>query len=318
MPPRKKTKQIEEFGDFQTPCSLARDACSVLSQLRAKPATIIEPTCGEGSFLLAALEAFSSAEQVLGRDINPAYVDAAARLLADHPQGGKAKVAQADFFSTDWASLLGTCAEPILVIGNPPWVTNSGLGVLGSSNLPEKSNFHRYAGLDAITGKSNFDISEWMLIQLLECLDGRRATLAMLCKTAVARKVLVTHGSANSILGVLLSTGLTPPNISMPLLMLACLCVSLPQVLAVWTAMSTANWPTLKGAGPLDITTDDCWQTLERMNGSSIYAAERFTGGVRASSTIAAALWSFAKKEDASSMPMEKSSRLRPSICIRC
>lgn len=191
MPPRKKTKQIEEFGDFQTPYSLARDACDVLSRLQVKPATIIEPTCGEGSFLLAALDAFSSAEQVLGRDINPAYVDVTARLLADHPQGGKARVAQADFFSTDWAGLLAACAEPILIIGNPPWVTNSGLGVLGSSNLPEKSNFHRYAGLDAITGKSNFDISEWMLIQLLECLDSRTATLAMLCKTAVARKVLV-------------------------------------------------------------------------------------------------------------------------------
>ena len=41
-----------------------------------------------------------------------------------------------------------------------------------------------------MTGKSNFDISEWMLIRLLEALQGRRATIAMLCKTATARKVL--------------------------------------------------------------------------------------------------------------------------------
>ena len=39
-------------------------------------------------------------------------------------------------------------------------------------------------------GKSNFDISEWMLIHLLERLSGRQAVLAMLCKTGVARKVL--------------------------------------------------------------------------------------------------------------------------------
>ncbi len=39
-------------------------------------------------------------------------------------------------------------------------------------------------------GKSNFDISEWMLIRILHWLELREATMAMLCKTAVARKVL--------------------------------------------------------------------------------------------------------------------------------
>ncbi|NET04338.1 MAG: SAM-dependent DNA methyltransferase [Symploca sp. SIO2B6] len=65
------------------------------------------------------------------------------------------------------------------------------LGVLQSYNLPEKSNFHGYSGLEALTGKSNFDISEWMLIQHLEWLRNRIGTIAMLCKTAVARKVLI-------------------------------------------------------------------------------------------------------------------------------
>lgn len=50
--------------------------------------------------------------------------------------------------------------------------------------------------MDAITGKSNFDISEWILIKLLEQLRGRHGTVAMLCKTAVARKVL-THAWRN-------------------------------------------------------------------------------------------------------------------------
>ena len=76
------------------------------------------------------------------------------------------------------------------------WETRPGsqiplLAALGSSNLPKKSNFQKHVGLDALTGKSNFDISEWMIIKLLEALNGRRATLAMLCKTAVARKALV-------------------------------------------------------------------------------------------------------------------------------
>jgi hypothetical protein len=78
----------------------------------------------------------------------------------------------------------------LLIVGNPPWVTNSEIGSINGGNLPEKSNFQNYKGFDAITGKSNFDISEWMLIHLLDCVQDKDAVLAMLCKTSVARKVV--------------------------------------------------------------------------------------------------------------------------------
>lgn len=61
---------------------------------------------------------------------------------------------------------------------------------LESLNLPDKNNFQRHKGYDALTGKSNFDISEWMLIHLLDWIQHHDAVLAMLCKTSVARKVL--------------------------------------------------------------------------------------------------------------------------------
>ncbi|HVS35129.1 MAG TPA: hypothetical protein VMS17_06070, partial [Gemmataceae bacterium] len=83
--------------------------------------------------------------------------------------------------------------EPTLVLGNLPWVTNARLTTLGSQNLPAKSNFKNHRGIDAVTGKANFDISEWMLIQLLQTMNGRRGALAVLCKSAVARKALF-HG----------------------------------------------------------------------------------------------------------------------------
>lgn len=75
-------------------------------------------------------------------------------------------------------------------MGNFPWVTNSRQGTIGGKNLPHKNNFQNHTGLDALTGKSNFDISEWMLIQAIEWLQGRDSCIAMLCKTAVARKIL--------------------------------------------------------------------------------------------------------------------------------
>ncbi|BBD62846.1 type II restriction enzyme NspV homolog (plasmid) [Nostoc sp. HK-01] len=69
-------------------------------------------------------------------------------------------------------------------------ITNSQQGSINGNNLPLKSNFQKFNGLDAITGKSNFDISEWMLIRIVQYLQKRHAYLAMLCKTSVSRKLL--------------------------------------------------------------------------------------------------------------------------------
>jgi len=61
---------------------------------------------------------------------------------------------------------------------------------LRSKNLPSKSNFQNHRGLDAITGKANFDIAESMLIHLIAWMSSRQGTVAMLLKQSVARKVL--------------------------------------------------------------------------------------------------------------------------------
>lgn len=183
-------RQQVEFGDFQTPSALARQVCRLLVSHQITPATIVEPTCGKGMLLEAALQAFPQARDSLGVELNPRYVAAARQRIAKLPGTTRCRIDLADFFCTDWPTLLKQHAEPLLIIGNPPWVTNAELGRLGSSNLPEKSNFQGHTGWDALTGKSNFDISEWMLIRLLESLQGRTATLALLCKTTIARKVL--------------------------------------------------------------------------------------------------------------------------------
>ena len=178
-----KTRKKIEFGDFQTPEALAHRVCAALRRLGVSPAAIIEPTCGTGAFLRAATAAFAECSAVFGFDVNPQHVKAAASVE-------KAQVRTVNFFEKDWKGTLDELQSPILVIGNPPWVTNSTVGMLGGANLPVKSNDHNLNGFDAITGKSNFDISEWMILHLLKCLSGRDSVLAMLCKTSVARKVL--------------------------------------------------------------------------------------------------------------------------------
>ncbi len=197
--PISNVQTSDEFGDFQTPRDLAARVCGLLAERRGlTPAAIVEPTCGIGGFLLAALDRFPSAKAGLGVEINLDYVDKLGSELPSRPYADRVRVLHESFFHADWIALLRDLPEPLLICGNPPWVTNSRLGTLGSGNLPTKTNFQNRAGLDAITGKSNFDISEWMLIKLLELLQGRCATLAMLCKTAVARKVLV-HAWKNDI-----------------------------------------------------------------------------------------------------------------------
>ncbi len=192
---RTKTKLIAEFGDFQTPPPLAEAVCSLLGKKQVRPLTVIEPTCGRGNFLIAAQKEFPTA-RLIGFDINADYVQIAQQRLSE------SSVSVGNFFDLDWRKLLDDLSEAFLLIGNPPWVTNSELGTLGSKNLPTKNNFQNYRGLDALTGKSNFDISEWMLLKLIEWLSGREATLAMLCKTAVARKVLLQTWKRNIPIGL--------------------------------------------------------------------------------------------------------------------
>ncbi|MBS0201910.1 MAG: SAM-dependent DNA methyltransferase [Planctomycetes bacterium] len=189
----KKSKSTAEFGDFQTPTELAREVCRLLAALRVKPASLLEPTCGIGGLFFAGLDQFPSIQHAVGAELNANYIEHVRTTLTQHPAAARATVIEADFFRADWDSILADLSDPMLVLGNLPWVTNAELSMLGSGNVPIKSNFQQRGGFDALTGKANFDISEWMLIRLMEILNGRQAALAMLCKSAVARKVL-SHG----------------------------------------------------------------------------------------------------------------------------
>lgn len=185
-----------EYGDFQTPFELAEKVCQKLIKLGVNPDVIIEPTCGLGNFIEAAASLFPSTNRIIGVEINPSHLQELARkkqILQDE----RIKIKHGDFFQLNWSSLINHLDGKILVLGNFPWVTNSHQGAIGGMNLPEKKNFQNHNGLSAITGKSNFDISEWMLIQVVHWLQNRNAYLAMLCKASVSRKLLSYLHSKN-------------------------------------------------------------------------------------------------------------------------
>lgn len=182
--------QRAEFGDFQTPSELANRVVELLASQGLNPRSVVEPTCGLGAFVKPALTKFGEAN-IVALDINAEYVRKTAAFCQLPSNKKRLRCGVSNFFTEDWPNILGGLAEPILLIGNPPWVTASGLGALGSKNIPQKSNFQNRAGLEALMGKSNFDIAEWILLALLEAGRGRDVTLAMLVKTSVARRVLL-------------------------------------------------------------------------------------------------------------------------------
>lgn len=178
-----------EYGDFQTPLELAKSVCEKLVSMGVLPDVIIEPTCGLGSFIEACSDHFPRARKIIGVEINPDYIQKVLEQKSQFQGNERIQLIHGDFFSFDWETTLPLDGS-LLVIGNFPWVTNSQQGLMGGANLPNKKNIGNFNGMDALTGKSNFDISEWMLIQVANWFRSRRGYLAMLVKTSVARKFL--------------------------------------------------------------------------------------------------------------------------------
>ncbi|MDO4629516.1 MAG: methyltransferase [Planctomycetia bacterium] len=172
-----------EFGDYQTPVDFAQEVCRYLqTQKGLQPTVVIEPTCGIGNFLKSSL--LFNAEQYYGIEINAEYCAFCRKRFSDKP----VQIFNSDFFTFNFKEIT-TPQSNILVVGNPPWVTNTTLSTLDSKNLPTKMNFKGLRGLEALTGASNFDICEYIILKLLLEFEKTDTTIAMLCKTSVARNV---------------------------------------------------------------------------------------------------------------------------------
>jgi hypothetical protein len=177
-----------EFGDFQTPLDLTENISKFIQTIFREPVVVVEPTCGFGGFIESSVSRWGEASEYYGFDLNRQYIEKCKNTI---DKCKKCNFEVADFFQKDWREFFATFKKSkILVIGNPPWVTNAAIGTLNGTNLPQKSNFQGLDGFAAKTGKANFDIAEWMLIKLLESLQNTTSCLAMLCKTSTARKVL--------------------------------------------------------------------------------------------------------------------------------
>ncbi|MDR2718647.1 MAG: hypothetical protein LBB89_11370 [Treponema sp.] len=177
----------KEFGDFQTPFELSNIMMDILKEINIKPNIIIEPTCGLGAILMDAYNNFNP-QKAIGIEINSKYCNI---LFEKLKTNNNISIINNDIFISlknieNEVNQNDTC----LFIGNPPWVTNSELGSLNSQNIPVKTNLKNLRGIDAVTGKSNFDIAEYIILKLIEAFRPHKAIYAFLCKTSVARNIL--------------------------------------------------------------------------------------------------------------------------------
>ena len=107
---------------------MARQVYALLRKRGLRPAALLEPTCGLGNFLLAGLDQFSEAKAAIGHDINNQHITHATAILNGRPDHSRGRLVAADFFDTAWETIIGELPQPVLVLGNLPWVTNADLG----------------------------------------------------------------------------------------------------------------------------------------------------------------------------------------------
>jgi len=168
-----------------------------LSSREISPEILIEPTCGKGNFIIASLRSFKNIKNVFGVEIYRPYVWETKFSIVDfflkNPNTNKPEISiiHCNVFDYNFEEIAKIHSnKDVLVIGNPPWVTNSKLGGLNSTNLPKKTNFKNHTGLDAITGKGNFDIAEFITLTLIRTFQSMKGDLLLLVKNSVIKNIV--------------------------------------------------------------------------------------------------------------------------------
>jgi len=186
-----------EYGDFQTNKQLAESICNYLFNKNINPKILLEPTCGKGSFILSAIKTFGSLQQIFGIEIQEKYLwhlkFELLEYFLNNPTANKPQINLycCNVFYFDFKQIKRCVnGHDLLVLGNPPWVTNSTLSTLDSKNLPQKSNFKNAKGIDAITGKGNFDIGEFISLKMLDLFSKETGHFAFLIKNAVVKNIV--------------------------------------------------------------------------------------------------------------------------------
>ncbi len=189
----------KQWGDVQTPIDFVQKVYAIIKNTGFNPDIVIEPTCGKGNFLIEALHTFPKLQQMYGVEIQEdllwIFLATLLSRVKNSEEGkwyrAKIILENEDIFSHTFPTKLREQpTKNFLVIGNPPWITASELSKINAINIPTKSNIKNFPGIEAITGRSNFDISENIIVKMIENFSEQTGKLAFLCKTSVIRNIM--------------------------------------------------------------------------------------------------------------------------------
>lgn len=173
----------KELGDYQTPIYFTDIICEYLrNDLNISPEIIFEPTCGIGNFLKSTSEFFPESE-LYGIEIDKNKLN---QIDSSIPH---LNLINKDIFTFNFDNF--NKDKSFLIIGNPPWITNTELSKINSKNIPVKSNIKNLRKIDAMMGNSNFDISEYIILKMIDEFKNTTSTIAFLCKTTVSRNIFI-------------------------------------------------------------------------------------------------------------------------------
>ena len=181
-----------EYGDWQTSYEFACLVCRYLKRQGVTPQIVIEPTCGKGNFIKAAIATFDNLEEIYGVEIYKPYLDEL-KIYTDTLNNVSVHLFNHDVFTFNFNDIKRQVqGKNILILGNPPWVTNSELSRNNSENIPTKYNYRDARGIEAITGKGNFDIAESICNLLIENFTQREGDtyMALLVKNSVIKNII--------------------------------------------------------------------------------------------------------------------------------
>ncbi len=125
MQPGDSPQLRKQRGAFFTPYPIAEHLAEWALRGATNSGVVLDPTCGEGVFLLAAahrLAAHQRTGHLIGIDVHQPSLDQTAELL-DDGRGSKVELLSGDFFNEAPPDQLGARLPYVdAVIGNPPFV----------------------------------------------------------------------------------------------------------------------------------------------------------------------------------------------------
>jgi len=128
---------------FSDPAGARQPSMRAVGATQRIPDIVLEPTCGTGSFLVAAAQSFPGRNCLAGHQWRLRGKNA--RGSSPDWRGWTLHGCAAGFFKHNWERELAGFQGELLILGNLPWVTNAAVSSLDGANVPVKQTFRDFA-----------------------------------------------------------------------------------------------------------------------------------------------------------------------------